>query len=77
MNTKYIRQMTMTSTEKFLDDYNELHKYCPDCGEEHYTTTLAGGSVDLSDTESYKDSNTCYCKCGSVHIRHDRVKEVR
>jgi len=71
---KYMRQMTMTDTEKFLDDYRELHACCPDCGYEHSTQTLAAYVVDLSNKESYKDGNTCRCKCGSVHIVHDRVK---
>ena len=70
---KFTRQLTMTSTQKFLDNYREEHECCPDCGYDSYVQTLAGGSV--SDEATYKDTNRVTCKCGSEHTVHDRVRK--
>lgn len=61
--------------KKFMRDYKELHKCCPDCGGTGGTVTLLANVVDLNNFKDYKDTNTFRCKCGSVHKVHDRVPE--
>ena len=60
---------------KFMKDYDKLHKYCPRCGHEHYVSTLMAFTLDLNNTENYRNENNCTCnKCGDKHIVHDRVE---
>jgi hypothetical protein len=60
--------------EKFMDDYNEKHKFCPKCGSESHSTTLVGFPLIREKEEEYQDKNYCKCLgCGDSHIFHDRV----
>jgi transcription elongation factor Elf1 len=59
--------------------YYDVHKYCPKCGHEHCTTTLAAIRINGNpdDMNSYTDTNTAWCgKCGDVHTVHDRISEA-
>lgn len=59
---------------EFMNQYHNQHKYCPECGCEHYTTTLVAYILNWDKRDEYKDNNKCVCsKCGDVHTTHDRV----
>lgn len=58
---------------RFMRQYNEDRKFCPNCGSTKYTITLAGFILDMENKEKYKNKNTCVCEnCSDVHIFHDR-----
>lgn len=63
--------------KKFMRDYKELHKCCPECGGVNGRVTLLANIVDLNNFKDYKDTNTFRCDCGSVHAVHDRVREKK
>ncbi len=57
----------------FMEEYNRLHAACPKCGATAHSSTYAGYIVNMADTESYKDENSCMCsECGDRHITHER-----
>lgn len=59
--------------DSFMKQYQIDHKCCPECGETSHISTLVGYIFNHESPESYKDKNRCTCKCGSVHIAHERV----
>lgn len=61
--------------EKTLDDYNNEHRYCPNCGSNKYKTTFVG--YIFYDYEKYVDRNGVLCECGWNGIVHDLVSEVK
>ncbi len=62
--------------DKFMLEYKLLHELCPQCGTKEHSTTLMGFILDLSDKESYQDTNRCECvKCGNIHTYHERISE--
>jgi hypothetical protein len=72
-----VKSVTKSQHDLFMEQYELDHKYCPDCGYDGYVTTLIAYIYNSNDHESYKDENTARCKCGSVHIVHDRVSESK
>jgi len=71
-----IGQHTVESSkqyDKFIKEYDSVHKYCPICHELEHTTTLVGYILNLDKKDEYKDMNICICtKCGDRHSKHDR-----
>lgn len=60
--------------DKFMNDYQENHLYCPKCGYDYYESTLVGYVLVRGKENEYKDLNKCKCsKCGDKHTKHDRV----
>jgi hypothetical protein len=61
-------------TKLFYKEYKSLHKCCPNCGSEGYTTTLLGIAFYIDKMDDYKNINICTCEqCGDKHIYHNRV----
>lgn len=61
--------------DKFMEQYDEDHKFCPECCSEMYGCTLVGYILDLDNKDDYKNLNRCTCvDCGDCHTVHDRVK---
>lgn len=69
-----MRTESNPSYDVFMKEYHRLHEACPKCGATAYSSTYAGYILNMADTESYKDENSCVCsECGDRHITHDRV----
>lgn len=68
-----MKQIEKMSADEFRKHYNSQHKYCPNCGNEHCITTLAGYILNTDKMNEYCDRNRCDCDCGFVHTVHDRV----
>ena len=62
--------------DKFMYEYDNLHKCCPKCGDEQHSSTLMGYILNMDKPEEYKDLNCCTCmKCGDIHTTHQRVSK--
>lgn len=62
--------------DDFMIDYYNNHKYCPKCGSEEHSSTLAGFILNMDNKEAYKDLNRCTCgNCQDRHTTHDRVSQ--
>lgn len=81
---RYVERVCMECDAMFVEhdrkaeiqrkEYDKNHALCPNCGYDHYTTTLAGFTRDVDHPELYKDLNDCVCgRCGDKHVRHDRT----
>ncbi len=62
--------------DEFLENYENDHLVCPNCGEiDNYRSTLVGYILHMDDKENYKNLNKCTCmKCNDVHTKHERLK---
>lgn len=58
---------------KFMESYRQQHKYCPNCGDENYMSTLVAYIYIVGKEDEYQDLNNARCKCGHEHTVHDRV----
>lgn len=74
-----LSQHTKESVKEYNDfmfEYKSNHKYCPNCGSESYSTTLAGFPLYSDRKNEYIDKNHCVCSdCCLKHITHDRIKD--
>ena len=55
------------------EDYYKLHKYCPKCGGDGWSTTLVGYLFDRNRPEDYRDMNRVDCPCGWHGNYHDLI----
>lgn len=59
-----------------MKEYRKKHKFCPACGSDNYSTTLAAYVLIEGQEDKYKDLNRCVCnQCGDKHTVHDRVEK--
>ncbi len=63
--------------QKFKKEYYEvLHIYCPECGNDKYSSTYVGYIISPTNPEAFKDGNEVVCsKCGWTGITHDLVRK--
>lgn len=69
---KMVKELHQQDVEakNFRKEYDEKHKFCPNCGSENYITTFMAFPLK----EDYKDLNDCTCNdCGNKHTRHERA----
>lgn len=60
---------------KTLEEYNQMHKYCPKCGGKYFSKTLAAYLFNTNSPSSYKNCNFVKCNdCGFEGIVHDLVE---
>lgn len=61
---------------KTLNDYHNVHKYCPICGGDEIRRGLVCYIVDESRPEDFKDGNPAECQhCGWSGTVHDLIGE--
>lgn len=70
---KYIRNMTRSTYDIFMEEYKDKHKYCPRCGSDSYIQTLVAYIFDANNPDSYENRNQAMCKCGFKHTINDRL----
>jgi pantetheine-phosphate adenylyltransferase len=76
--TKILNDIKIISAQSdlFRKEYRRLHKLCPKCGSDKYSTTLVGYPLVVGEEEKYKDLNNCKCLgCGDKHTVHERKEQ--
>jgi hypothetical protein len=62
--------------KKVKDDYYEVHKACPSCGNTSTSQTYVGGSIPVVGHEYvHTDPNRATCNCGWQGMVEDLVPE--